>query len=122
MVVLDHAVEFLQQLFRFVLVHLVDAFGKLPDREDTSPASHWMGPDDRMDRGEAIPFIQGASPLSLYDLLPSTFHAHAHAIGSACDGQAIYKVLIRLGQAIIQLIARGPKRIAAGFGQFDDAE
>ena len=96
MIILDHAVEFFQQLIRFVLIDLVDALGKLTDRKDTFPAGHRMRAHNRMDRGEGASLIQWASPLALFNLLSSAFSCHLYAIGSTCDSQSVYKILVGL--------------------------
>lgn len=121
-VVLDHTIELLQQLVGLVLVDLVNALGKLADRVNTLPAGHRVRPHDRMDSSEVFPLVKRASPLPLLNLLAPALNRHSHAVSTAGHGQTIHEVLVRLGQAVVDLVARSPQRVAARLGQLDDTE
>lgn len=117
-IVQNHPIKSIQQLLRLTRLQLVDLLGKRPEREDALPPGHRVRAHDGVYRREMFPDIQrAATGLVVQDIvLRVPFRGADEPVADEGRRQPFEEFLVRAGEAVVDLVARGPERVAAPVG------
>jgi len=113
MVLRNHTQEFLQQLVRLHREQLVDIFWERPNCENAFPARHWVCSHYWMNRPQRPPHVlRAASHIFIDPHLGILIRRLEEPLADESCRQTLEKLLIRVREAIIDLVARCLERIA----------
>lgn len=120
----DNRLELLQQLFRLILVQLIDILRERSQRKDTLPPGHRIRPHDRMDSHQLLPNIERTSPRLSVDLvlLGVSLRCLDEAVAHERRGQAFEELLVRFRKPVVELVPRCPEGVSTGFGELGQSE
>lgn len=82
-----------------------------PNREDTLPPSDRVGADDWVDRLEVESDVLRRATGLTVELEPTFLGDLLEEWLGKCPGKPLQEFLVRLADAIVDLVARGPQRV-----------
>lgn len=118
MIIQNHPMKPIQQLRRLSLVQLIDPLGETAQRKDTLPPSDGVGPHDGVHRRKILADVEGAAAGLLVDedVLRVVGHGAVEPVADEGGREALEEFLVRAGEAVVDLVARGPEGVAAAVG------
>lgn len=114
--------EPLQQRLGLELGHVVDVRQVAADGEDGLPARDRVGAHDGVDGGQLLAHVEGRAAGLVVDLEVAALGGGDEAGLRKGGRQALEELLVRCGDAVVDLVAGAPERVAAGLGEVDEAE
>lgn len=111
MVLVDQVKEPLQKMVALFLRHTIDVPYMAPYGEDTLPPSHRVGADDWVDRLEIESDVLGRATGLTVELEPTFLGDLLEERLGKGPGEPLQELLVRLADAVVDLVARGPERV-----------
>lgn len=109
MVLVNQVKEPLQKMVALFLRHTIDVPHMAPYGEDTLPPSHRIGADDWVDRLEIESDVLRRATGLTVELKPTFLSDLLEVWLGKRPGQSLQELLVRLADAVVDLVARGPE-------------
>ena len=111
MISVDQIEEPGEKLLALLVCQAVDVLDVPAYREDALPSSYWVGADNRMDRFQLASHVLGSTARLIVELESGSLGDLGESRLLERSGQALQELLIRLADAIVDFVSRGPECI-----------
>ena len=100
-----------EKLLALLVRQTIDVLDVPADGEDALPSGDRVGADDRVDRFQLGSYVLGSTARLVVELEPGSLGDLGESRLLERSGQALQELLVRLADAIVDFVSRGPECI-----------